>query len=144
MKKPLFMIAAALMAGATIFAPAAHAGELAVQVQGVRDARGAIMAQLLRADPASGTAKPIAATMRPAQPGAVELVFPGLQPGDYAVMLFHDENGNGQLDSNAFGVPAEGFAFSNGAVAKFGPPKFGEMKVAVTAARTVTIAAMTY
>ncbi len=41
-----------------------------------------------------------------------------------ALSVFHDLNGNGKLDSNAFGMPKEPYGFSNNAAASFGPPKF--------------------
>ena len=34
--------------------------------------------------------------------------FLGVAPGDYAVSVFHDENGNGKLDTNFIGMPKEG------------------------------------
>jgi uncharacterized protein (DUF2141 family) len=40
-------------------------------------------------------------------------VFEGLTPGNYAVSLFHDRNGNGKLDKNFLGIPREGYGFSN-------------------------------
>ena len=33
------------------------------------------------------------------------VVLTNLDPGQYAIILFHDENGNGKLDKNALGVP---------------------------------------
>jgi uncharacterized protein (DUF2141 family) len=36
-----------------------------------------------------------------------------LPPGRYAVVVLHDENSNQKLDRNFFGVPKEGFGFSN-------------------------------
>lgn len=53
---------------------------------------------------------------------AVELF--GLMPGEYALRLFHDENGNGKLDTNMLGIPTEGYAFSNNVYGSFGPPAF--------------------
>jgi uncharacterized protein (DUF2141 family) len=121
------------------------AAELAVTVKGVRSDKGAIMAQLLKADPAKGTATQAAATMQAAKTGTVELLFGNLQPGDYAVMIFHDENGNGKMDSNLIGIPTEGYGFSNEAKGSFGPPKFSAMKVTIsTDGRVTTIAPMTY
>jgi Uncharacterized protein conserved in bacteria (DUF2141) len=35
-----------------------------------------------------------------------------------------DENGNGVLDKNFFGVPVEGYGFSNDARGSMGPPAF--------------------
>jgi|SRR5215469_2887251 len=50
--------------------------------------------------------------------------FVGFAPGTYAVSVFHDENSNGKLDTNALGIPREGVGASNDAKGHFGPPKF--------------------
>ena len=42
----------------------------------------------------------------------------------YAVMLYHDENGNGEFDTNLFGFPLENYGFSNNAGAFLGPPAY--------------------
>ena len=44
--------------------------------------------------------------------------------GTYAISLFHDQNGNGKLDSNWMKIPKEPYGFSQNAAATFGPPKF--------------------
>jgi uncharacterized protein (DUF2141 family) len=36
-----------------------------------------------------------------------------LPPGDYAVVVLHDENGNKKLDTNLIGIPKEGYGVSN-------------------------------
>ena len=45
--------------------------------------------------------------------------------GEYAITLYHDENGNEKLDKNVFGIPKERYGFSNN---EYGPhgskPKF--------------------
>ena len=61
----------------------------------------------------------------------VTVVFENLQPGDYALSVIHDENENGELDSNAFGIPKEGFAFGNNALGSFGPPSFEKAKIKI-------------
>lgn len=35
-----------------------------------------------------------------------------LEPGQYAIKMFHDENDNGEMDSNMLGIPKEGYGFS--------------------------------
>lgn len=40
-------------------------------------------------------------------------------PADYAVSLFHNENDNGVLDTNYFGLPTNGIGFSNNAKGDF-------------------------
>lgn len=52
--------------------------------------------------------------------------FTGITPGLYAVVLFHDENGDGKFNRNWIGLPEEGYGFSNDAPAHFRPPRFDE------------------
>lgn len=61
----------------------------------------------------------------------VTVVFENLQPGEYALSVIHDENENGELDSNALGIPKEGFAFGNNALGSFGPPAFEKAKIII-------------
>jgi uncharacterized protein (DUF2141 family) len=50
--------------------------------------------------------------------------FLGVPAGVYAISVFHDENGNGKLDTNWLGIPREGVGASNNPVHRMGPPKF--------------------
>lgn len=50
--------------------------------------------------------------------------FEDIPAGTYALAVIHDENMNGKLDTNAFGIPQEGYGFSNDARAWFGAPSF--------------------
>ena len=43
------------------------------------------------------------------------VTFAGLPAGKYAVSVYQDINGNGQLDKNIFGIPKEKYGFSNNA-----------------------------
>ena len=52
----------------------------------------------------------------------------GLPPGKYAVSLFHDLDGDAEMDTNFVGYPKEPFGFS-APMGKFGPPKFGEAAI---------------
>ena len=54
---------------------------------------------------------------------SVEIPF-----GHYAIGMFHDLNGNGELDTNFMGVPSEPYGFSNGKKGTFGPPSFDRAK----------------
>jgi uncharacterized protein (DUF2141 family) len=54
----------------------------------------------------------------------VHLEFESLNFGNYAIKVFHDENSNGELDSNFLGIPSEDYGFSNNASAWFGPPSW--------------------
>jgi uncharacterized protein (DUF2141 family) len=62
----------------------------------------------------------------------ITVVFENLKSGDYAVSVIHDENENGELDSNMMGIPKEGFAFGNNAMGAFGPPSFDKAKISLS------------
>ena len=47
-----------------------------------------------------------------------------VEPGEYAIPVHHDDNDNGKMDTNFIGIPKEPTGLSNGAVPKFGPPKY--------------------
>lgn len=77
-----------------------------------------------------------------------QLVFPAstqvavsvpLAPGDYAVSLLHDENGNGKLDKNLLGIPKEGVGFSQNPRLAFGPPTYAATRFDVESNTTETI-----
>ncbi len=71
-------------------------------------------------DPHASIAKVTAAVSE----GRAVCAFSGVRPGSYAVAAFEDRNGNGLLDTNLFGVPTEGVAFSRDARGRLGPPSF--------------------
>jgi uncharacterized protein (DUF2141 family) len=51
-------------------------------------------------------------------------IFEDIPYGEYAVKVFHDENDNGNLDTNFLGIPSEDYGFSNNAKGTFGPPSW--------------------
>jgi uncharacterized protein (DUF2141 family) len=53
-----------------------------------------------------------------------QCAFLDIPPGTYAIAVIHDENMNGELDTNWFGVPKEGYGFSNTTIDEFGTPAF--------------------
>jgi len=58
-------------------------------------------------------------------------VFREVQPDTYAIVAFHDENGNGDIDKNFLGLPTESWCTSRNARAVFGPPSFAAAKFVV-------------
>jgi uncharacterized protein (DUF2141 family) len=51
-----------------------------------------------------------------------------LPPGTYAVSLFHDLDGDAEMDTNFVGFPKEPFGFS-APMGSFGPPGFDEAAI---------------
>jgi uncharacterized protein (DUF2141 family) len=62
-----------------------------------------------------------------------------LEPGTYAIAIYHDENEDVVLNRNIFGIPKEGFGFSRNPKIRFGPPKFDEASVQVSDDSSLTI-----
>lgn len=61
----------------------------------------------------------------------LEVTFDNLEPGKILVLLFHDLDSNGQLDSNFLGIPSEPYASSTGKRGHFGPPAWKNGLVAL-------------
>jgi uncharacterized protein (DUF2141 family) len=118
-----------------------RAATLVVQLKGVRTASGEIQLDLYDIG-----RKHIAKKRIPARIGEGRVEFSGLTPGAYGVYVYHDENGNGKLDTGGLlRLPVEGYAFSNDAPVRFGPPAISDLRVDVRAgAVAITRATMKY
>ena len=53
-----------------------------------------------------------------------EIDFTGIPPGKYALVCYHDENGNGKFDESALGMPKEGYCFSDSVKPTLSAPTF--------------------
>ena len=108
-----------------------NAAELHVSIDHVNNDKGMILAQIFTGQ--DNYKKGIAQgnVMVPAKTGKATLSFENLEAGEYVVRMFHDENNNQKMDSNAFGMPTEGYAFSNEAIGNMGPPKYKDMVVVI-------------
>ena len=58
--------------------------------------------------------------------------------GTIAIVVYHDEDSNGELKTGLFWRPKEGFAFSNNYTPK-GPPKFKKAAIELVHGETVII-----
>ncbi len=65
-------------------------------------------------------------------------VIEGLEKGEYAISVLHDENGNGELDFGGMG-PVEGYGFSNNPNAAFGPAEYSAAKLNIESDAVLTI-----
>ncbi len=104
----------------------AMAGDLTVTIAGVSDAPGAIHVGLYDSDETfRDPERAVAFHWVPAAPGHVQAVFSDVAPGTYAVMAFHDADGNGRMNRFLGMIPTEGYAVSNDPEVS-GPPPFSE------------------
>ena len=58
--------------------------------------------------------------------GAVNVVFNDLAPGTYAIAVVHDENEDGNLNTNFLGIPKEGYGATNNKLPFASVPRFSE------------------
>ena len=107
-------------------AGAASAGTVTVTLTGVEAKPGRILASLSTRGQFMSD-RPAHQATAEAVAGGVTLTFANVAPGDYALSVMHDLNGNGRFD---FGT--DGWAFSNSARPMTGPPAFDEHKFTVT------------
>lgn len=94
---------------------------LTIEITGLRNNNGQVLLELTN----DKEVKVVALTQAIVNNQSV-FVIGNLKPGKYAFRFFHDENKNGKLDTNWFGIPKEGFGFSNNPSINFGPPAFGK------------------
>lgn len=123
--------------GFALLASSACAHDLTVEVLGARSMQGTVDGALY-ADATSWLETPLAGERQPAS-ARVLLVYRGLPAGHYALALFHDENGNGKLDSNVAGVPTERYGFSRDARGHMSAPDFDAAAIELQGDTTITV-----
>ena len=128
-------IGLALLVG---LAAAAHGGEIEVAVDNP-PGTGMVLALLYDVPDAFADLRDPRATLELPDGGRTAARFGDLAPGRYAVVVFHDVNGNGRLDENFMGIPREPLGFSNRYWAK-GPPAFAGAALEVDAGALVPAA----
>lgn len=115
-----------------VAAPLASASDLTVTVEGIAQTQGSIMLGLFDETSYKGDGAVDGANLA-VESDSVSVTFEGLEPGEYAVRLYHDLNDDGEMNTNPFGIPTEPYAFSNDAKGRFGPAKWEDAKFTVEA-----------
>ena len=132
---------------AAIVTAPVFAAELAIEVRSIRSGDGHLYVAVHAPDTKetfpAGTGM-VAGLNQRAWTGSVRFVLRDLPPGRYAVNAFHDENDNGELDTNLVGIPSEGYGFANDPVARFGPPDFEAAAVDVGDAPALAVMTLSY
>ena len=108
---------------------------LTVSVSGMRSDKGNITITIYPDDAAhflDGAYK-LARQMVPVTLPVTSACFLLPAPGTYAVALFHDENDDHHLNTNALGIPTEGYGFSNNPTLYFGPPDLNRVRISLHA-----------
>ena len=116
--KLLFLVLLIIQLGSEVLSAQ---DSLVIEISGIKSDTGFIMLQLLDENQeVIGQDKGIIKDKKST------IVFSFLKPGKYAVRYYHDENLSGKMETNSFGMPEEGYGFSNDAYGLFGPKSFSE------------------
>ncbi len=101
-------------------------GALLIEVVGLRSSEGMMRASLWDTETGFPLEKELAWRRATAKITDAEsqLQFEGVPYGQWAISIYHDENANGELDRNFFGIPTEGIGASNNRVGRFSAPVF--------------------
>lgn len=105
---------------------------LHVEITNVKTAKGKLMIALYKPDDKFGEGRPeISEIIEVKSVGNKKTSF-ALEPGKYALALYHDLNSNGELDKNFVGIPKEPYGFSKDFRPKFSAPSFQDCAFEVT------------
>jgi len=75
--------------------------------------------------------QPLFAKCSTIKEGVSTVVFENIPLGEYAIISYHDENGNNKMDFEINGMPKESYGTSNNTL-NFGPPQFENAKFIVS------------
>ncbi|GHU79112.1 hypothetical protein FACS1894145_2550 [Bacteroidia bacterium] len=126
--KHLLIIFSSLFLFTSVTVNAQH--KLTVIVDGIKKQKGKLMIGVYNSDATfmKKTYKGFAADVTDT---TLEFTI-DLPTGEYAISLYHDANGNNKLDTGIFGIPTEGYGFSNNVKGFMGPPSFEKSKFSLT------------
>ncbi|ATD01432.1 DUF2141 domain-containing protein [Pseudoalteromonas spongiae] len=113
-------------------------------IEGIQHDKGKLYIQLFKGENnfKKGEAHNVAIVN--AKKGKLTVTFNDVEPGDYAIRYFHDENSNRDFDNNMFGMPIEGYGFSNNAPVNFGPPSYQQMTFMVSDVAVINSSTVNY
>lgn len=122
----------------TLFQTEKH--DLRVTVKGINSSKGLIEFALYKnPDVFTQAGKTHRLARVNAQKGEVSFVFSDLEPGKFAIVVYHDENQNKICDKNFFGIPTEAYAFSNNVRPKLTVPSFDDCAVQLQQNKSISI-----
>jgi len=115
--------------------------QLTVRIERVKGDRGPVFCDLFNAGEGfPGQSRIIGGSLRLEATSAPECAFKDVPAGSYAVSVIQDENSNGTLDVNAFGVPTEGYGISNNVLPATSAPTWKDSRFDVDGAAAVEVA----
>lgn len=116
---------------------------LTVMVDGVQNQKGQICLRIYSSErgfPMSDAGE-VQSGCTPITGTSVKKQFYGLKPGNYAVAVVDDQNGDNKLNKDFLGIPQEGFGISKNPTVSMltGTPKFRDASFSLSKNTTINI-----
>lgn len=139
MKKHLRLLLAGLLMIAAVRSHA-QTSALTISVSHIRNDKGFILMSIYRDAPGypDDPEKAFRIEKVKIENQRASVTLNNLPAGQYAVALLHDENGNSKMDKR-FGLPREGYGFSNNVMGLMGPPCFSRAAVNCTGSQSIVV-----
>jgi uncharacterized protein (DUF2141 family) len=136
-------IAALLTISFTEIAQAESTTSLTVVVNGIRNQTGEICLRVYNSEKGfpDNAKSEVKSGCTKITGNSIKQVFSGLKPGNYAVAVVDDQNGDHKLNKDFFGIPEEGFGISRNPIVSIstGTPKFKNASFKVDKNTTINI-----
>ncbi len=126
----------ATLAALLLIAPAAALADLPslkVVVSGANPPTGSIEISIFNSEESFMADPILQQSGEVAEDGRYEAEFFAVAEGEYAIVVVHDENDNGKLDTGFLGFGGEAIAYSNGADPWLGRPAYSDVAISVQA-----------
>ena len=129
-----------MTAGALLFGSmtSAMADEIILTVKDIRRTQGHLLISIFKGKEDYNKNIPYKSKKVKVTSEEHQVVFKGIEAGEYGIKLIHDEDDNNKLDTNKLGIPKEGYGFSNNGGA-FGPSPWREAKFEVKGGAELSI-----
>ncbi|MEO1171643.1 MAG: DUF2141 domain-containing protein [Myxococcota bacterium] len=101
---------------------------VSISVQGLESSEGQVICALYGSRKGFPTELEKAQRVKrvPIKGQKASCLFDRLASGTYAIAVIHDEDKDGELDTNFLGIPSEPVGVSKNVRGSFGPPKFAD------------------
>ena len=97
---------------------------LKVEITNLKSSKGKLLIGIYKPGKKFTDGEPVASKIIEVNSKGNQVTTFDLEPGRYALALYHDINGNGEMDKNFVGIPKEPYGFSKDFRPKFSAPSF--------------------
>jgi len=133
-----FALTGVILTAAMAIASSALAANVTVSISGVQNSDGPLYISLQTEEQFMQEAARYAEKINKPEAGELTVTFTDVNEGEYAIVVWHDINGDTVFNRGDYGIPLDGWAMS-GDLSMDGPPSFQEAKFSVKAATSVAL-----